>query len=61
MAEIIYQKKMFVIVVVVVDIVDVVFVVVVVLNIDVVVLATSKVDLRPLVMEVEFGCWWWWW
>ena len=54
MAEIIYKKKMFVIVVVVVDIVDVVFVVVVVLNIDVVVLTTSKVDLRLLVIEVEF-------
>ena len=36
-------------------IVDVVFVFVVILNVDVVVLATSKVDLRLLVMEVEFG------
>ena len=33
----------------------VVFVVVVVLNIDVVVWATSNVDLRLHVMEVEFG------
>ena len=33
-------------------VVDVVFVVV--LNVDVVVLATSKIDLRLLVMEVEF-------
>ena len=39
-------------VVVVVIVVDVVFVV---LNVDVVVQATSKVDLRLLVMEVEFG------
>ena len=31
------------------------FVVVVVLDVDVVVLATSKVYLRLLVMEVEFG------
>ena len=38
--------------VVVVVIVDVVFVV---LNVDFVVEATSKVDLRLLVMEVEFG------
>ena len=36
-------------------IVDVVFVVFVVLNVDVVVEATSKVDMRLLVMEVEFG------
>ena len=42
-------------VVVVVVVVDVVFVVVVDLNVDVVVLATSKVDLRLLVMELEFG------
>ena len=39
----------------VVVVVDVVFVAVVVLNVDVVVQATSKVDLRLLVMEVEFG------
>ena len=46
----------FVVVVVVVVIVDVVFVVVVVLlNVDFVVHATSKVDLRLLMMEVEFG------
>ena len=37
----------------VVVIVEVVFVVVVVLNVDVVIQATSKVDLRLLVMEVE--------
>ena len=42
-----------VVVVVVVIIGSVVFVVV--LNVDVVVQATSKVDLRLLVMEVEFG------
>ena len=41
-------------VVVVVVVVDVIFVVVVDLNVDVVVWATSKVDLRLLVMEVEF-------
>ena len=40
---------------VVVVIVDVVFVVIVVI-LDVVVQATSKVDLRLLVMEVEFEC-----
>ena len=45
----------------VVVIVEVVFVVVVVLNVDVVIQATSKVDLRLLVKEVEFGWWWWWW
>ena len=43
-----------VVVLVVVVIVDVVFVVFV-LNVDVVVLATSMVDLKLLVMEVEFG------
>ena len=43
----------FVVVVVVVVVVNVVFVLVVVLNVDFV-LATSKVDLRLLVMEVEF-------
>ena len=52
-------------VVVVVVVVDVVFVVVADLNVDVVLQATSKVDLRLLVMEVEFhggvGGWWWWW
>ena len=53
-----------VVVIVVVVVVDVVFVVVVVINVDVVVQATSKVDLRLLVMEVEFGWvvggqWWW--
>ena len=51
-----------IIVVVVIVIVDVVFVVSVVLNVDVVVLATSKFDLRLLVMEFEFGWvvgrWW---
>ena len=36
-------------------VVDVAFVVVVVINVDFVVSATSKVDLRLLVMEVEFG------
>ena len=41
--------------VVVVVIVEVVFVVVVVLNVDVVIQATSKVDLRLLVMDVDFG------
>ena len=41
------------VVVVVVIIVDVLFVVV--LNTDVIVQAMSKVDLRLLVMEVEFG------
>ena len=41
----------------VVVIVEVVFVVVVVLNVDVVVQATSKVDLTLLVMEFEFGWW----
>ena len=53
------------VVVVVVDVIgDVVFVVVV-LNVDVVVLATLKVNLRLLVLEVEFGWvvggagWWW--
>ena len=49
-------------VVIVVDVVDVVFVVAVVLNVDVVVLATSKFDLKLLVMEFEFGWvvgrWW---
>ena len=40
---------------VVVVVVDVVFVVVVVLNVVGVVLATLKVELRLLVMEVEFG------
>ena len=44
--------------VVVVAIVDFVFVVVVVPNVDVVVYATSKVDLRLLVKE--FGWWRWW-
>ena len=43
--------------VVVVVVADVVFVVVVVPNVDVVVKATSKVDLRLLVKEVEFGWW----
>ena len=43
-----------VVVVVVVDVVDVVFVVVFVFNVDIVVKATSKVDLRLLVMGVEF-------
>ena len=43
------------VVVVVVVIVDVLFVVVV-LNVDVVVYATSKVDQRLLLVEVEFGC-----
>ena len=42
-------------VVVVVVVVIVVFVVVVILNVDVVVQATSNVDLRLHVMEVEFG------
>ena len=43
-------------------VVVVVVFVVVVLNVDDVVLATLKVDLRLLVMEVEFGwVWWWWW
>ena len=37
----------------------VVFVVVVVFNIDVIVYATSKVDLMLLFMEVEFLVWWW--
>ena len=45
---------LFCVVVVVVVIVDVVFVVTDVLNV-IVVYATSKVDLRLLVMEVEFG------
>ena len=49
-----------VVVVVVVVIIDVVFVVVV-LNVDVVVQATSKGDLRLLVMEVEFGWVVGWW
>ena len=44
-----------VVIVVVVDVGFVVFVGIVVLNVDVVVYATSKVVLRPLVMEVEFG------
>ena len=44
-----------VVVVVVVYVVDVVFVVVVVPNFDVVVYTKSKVDLRLLVKEVEFG------
>ena len=39
----------------------IVFVIVVVLDVDIVVKATLKVDLRLLVMEVEFGwvvgCW----
>ena len=34
---------------------DVVFVIVVVLDVDIVLKATLKVDLRLLVMEVEFG------
>ena len=38
-------------------IVDAAFVVVTVLNIDDVVKETSKVDLRFLVIEVEFGWW----
>ena len=46
------------VVVVVVVVYDVV--VVVVLNVVVVVLATLKVDLRLLVMEVEFGWGGWW-
>ena len=45
---------MVVVVVVVVIVVDVIFVVDVVLNVDVVGYATSKVNLRLLVMEVEF-------
>ena len=44
--------------VVVVVIVEVVFVVVVVLNVDVVIQATSKVDLMLLSMEVEFPGGW---
>ena len=52
--EIVLRLFSFVVVVVVVVIVDVLFVVVV-LNVDVVVYATSKVDLRLLVMKVEFG------
>ena len=51
-----------VVVVVVFVVVVVVFVVVVVLNIDVVVQATSKVDLMLLSTEVEFpGRWVGWW
>ena len=46
-----------VLLVVIVVVVDFVFVVIVVLNVDVVVQATSKVDLRFLVKEVEFGWW----
>ena len=46
---------MVVVIVAVLVVVEVVFVVV--LNVDVVVQATSKVDLRLLVMEVEFGWW----
>ena len=44
--------------VVVAVVVKVVFVVVVILNVDVVVQATSKVDLRLLVIEVEFHSGW---
>ena len=40
-------------------VVDVVFVAVVVPNVGVVIQAMSKVDLRLLVKEVEFGWWWW--
>ena len=47
------QPHCFKVVVVVVVVVVVLFVVVI-LNVDVFVLATSKVDLRLLVMEVEF-------
>ena len=43
------------VVVVVIIVVDVAFVVIVVLNVNVVVSAISKVDLRLLVIEVEFG------
>ena len=52
---------MVVIVVFVVVVLDVVFVVVV-LDIDVVVSGALYVDLRLLVIEVEFGWvgWWWW-
>ena len=50
---------MVVVVVVVVIVVYVGFVAVVVLNVDVVVQATSKVFLRLLVIEVQFGWWWW--
>ena len=46
---------MVVVVLVVVVIVDVVFDVLVVLNVDIVVQATSKVDMRLLGMEVDFG------
>ena len=42
------------------EVVVVVLVVFVVLNVDVVVQTTSKVDLRLLVMEVEFGWVGWW-
>ena len=52
-----------IIVVVVVVIVDVVFVVVIVVDVvvDVVVQGTSKVDLRLLVMEIDFGWVVGWW
>ena len=51
-----------VVVIVAFVVVIVVFVAVVVPNFNVVVQATSKVDLRLLVKEVEFGWvgWWWW-
>ena len=57
---------MVVVVVVIVVLVDVVFVIIVILDVDVVVWATSRVDLRLLVVEVEFGCVGWvgwvgWW
>ena len=48
-----------VVVLVLVVIVDVIYVDVVVLKVDVVVKETSKVDLRLLVMEVEFHGGWW--
>ena len=50
-------------VVVVVVVVDVVFVVVVVLNLDVVVQATSKVDLmlHRWKQSSWWVGWWWWW
>ena len=50
--------RLFCLVVVGVIIIDVVYVVVVVPNVDVVVQATSKVDLRLFVMEVEFHGGW---
>ena len=53
-----FEVVVVVVVVVIVVVIVVVVVVVVILNVDVVVQATSKVDLRLLVMEVEFHGGW---